>query len=79
MKKFLKVTRGKFCWLLGHRYPVIWLKGERGTRIGIPDVEAGCIYCGYTQPNKYPISAEKIDWLLTTHRTPGNLPRHNVF
>lgn len=68
--------RKYFCWLLGHRYKVIWFKEERYGQAGIADTEAGCIYCGYTEPNSYPLWSDIVDWEATKHR--NELPKHNV-
>ncbi len=77
-----KYFRKHFCWLVGHRYPVIWFKSEytfqeAGDQTGIADTEAGCTYCDHTEPNWYPMKPENIDWERTTHRTEP--PRFNVY
>lgn len=73
--------RRHFCWLLGHRYPVIWFKNPYSHifdgRAGIADTEAGCHYCGHSEPNSFPIDVDNIDWQATKHRTKP--PKHNVY
>ena len=65
--------RKHFCWLLGHRYRAIWFKNPYAHifegQAGVADTETGCVYCGYTEPNKFPIDIDDIDWEATKHRT----------
>lgn len=69
--------RKKLCWLMRHKYRVIWFKSDRpDAQAGIADTEAGCVFCGHSEPNNHPMSAENIDFKATKHRiTP---PEHNV-
>ena len=70
--------RKYFCWLLGHKYQGIWFKKNKwGDQAGIADTETGCVYCGHTKPNWFPIDANKIDWEATKHRS--ELPKSNVY
>ena len=71
--------RRYFCWLLGHRYKVIWFKNPYShiveSQAGVADTEAGCVYCGITKPNEFPIQVSEIDWEATKHRTEP--PKYN--
>lgn len=74
--------RKHLCWLLGHRYPVIWFKPPRPKtapegQAGVADTEAGCIYCGFTKPNSFFMDVNNIDWRSTKHRTTP--PKHRVY
>jgi len=74
--------RKYFCWLFGHRYPAIWFKptliaGKEIGYTGVADTEAGCTFCGYAEPNSFPINADHIDWSRTKHRHAP--PENNVY
>jgi len=72
--------RKHLCWMLGHRYRAIWFKPSLPQfpkdQVGIADTEAGCVFCGYTKPNSFPMQVDHIDWENTKHRTTP--PKHNV-
>ena len=77
LNKLPRGLRGKLCWLLGHQFRVIWFKSDnQNAQAGIADTEAGCIYCGKSKPNEYPLVETKIDYLATKHRK--SAPKHNV-
>ena len=70
--------RGHLCWLLDHRYRAIWFKPSvYGGQVGVADTEAGCVFCGHTEPNTFFMNANDIDWEQTKHRTEP--PEHKVY
>lgn len=71
--------RKNLCWLLGHRYPVIWLKKDPDipdAQAGVPDTEDGCVFCGHSSPNKFPVNPSEIDYEETKHKIAP--PEYNV-
>jgi hypothetical protein len=79
LDKLPKPMRKKLCWLLGHKYKVIWFKSKTcyHEQSGIADTENGCIFCGHAENNKYPIAINEIDYKATRHRSEP--PKYNVF
>jgi len=73
--------RKYFCWLLGHKYQVIWFKNPYAHifegQAGVADTEAGCVYCGQTKPNSFMMNINDIDWKATKHRTEP--PKHKTY
>ena len=73
--------RKYFCWLLGHKYRVIWFKNPYSHifegQAGVADTETGCIFCGQTKPNSFMMNTNDIDWKATKHRTEP--PEHNIY
>jgi len=67
--------------MFGHRYMPIWFKPPipnfSDAQAGIADTEHGCVYCGHSEPNSFPLDASDIDWEATTHRT--TLPEHKAY
>lgn len=70
--------RGRLCWLLKHKYPVLWFKSDNpDAQSGIADTEAGCVFCKYTKNNTHSMYENEIDYVATKHRTTP--PKHRVF
>jgi len=54
-----------FCWLLGHRYPMLWLVGElkEPEGAGVANVNYGCVYCGKSEnKNGFPQGSHGVDF-----------------
>ena len=70
-------ARKHLCRLLGHEYRAIWFKGNQFGQCGVADTEAGCVYCGHTEPNHFLMNINDIDWEATKHRTEP--PKHKTY
>jgi len=72
-----KCVRRKLCWLLKHKYRGISFKSDNpDTYVSVADTEYGCVFCGKSKPNEFPMEAGNIDFMKTKHRTAP--PKHNV-
>lgn len=69
--------RKRLCWLLKHKYKAICFKSDNpDVYVSVADTEEGCVFCGKSSPNTFPMVAEDIDFERTKHRTVP--PKHKV-
>ena len=79
LDKLPKSIRKRLCWLFGHRYLGIAFKSKSDNPdayVSVADTEHGCVFCGHSKPNDFPMLASDIDFEKTKHRKEP--PKHNI-
>jgi len=77
LNRLPKRVRGRLCWLLKHKYRVIWFKSNNpDAQAGVADTEHGCVFCGASKANEHFMDPREIDYQKTKHRSAP--PRHRV-